>query len=136
MRNILIFLLVPVIVLLIFVVGGKWDNPNYGPGEWLTERFPSLQDGQGLEIGDVSTYEHLVEPVITVHIEDDLLTRCGKVANGCAIGNATECHIYVGERAKASTMAHEIRHCHGWAHGPKRINGHYQWYPKPHLVKP
>lgn len=135
LRVVLPIILAPIIILLAVLVLSS--RSNYGPGEWLTERFPSLQDGQGIEIGNVETYEHLVSPAITVHIEHDVVARCKNPrALGCAITRGDECHIYVGENASADTMAHEIRHCHGWSHGPKRINGHYQWYPKPHLVKP
>jgi hypothetical protein len=82
-------------------------------------------------------YERLADPAIVVHNESDLMGKCKTPrAKACAIVRGDVCHIYIGPLATDGTMAHEMRHCHGWAHGPEKVNGHWQWHPKPHLVKP
>lgn len=110
---------------------GKFGDYNYGPAEWLAERYPGLTDGKGLEIQSPADYERLIDPVITVVVVDDLMAACGTHAYGCAAGNAETCFIYVGERAPLSTMRHEIRHCHGWTHGTEMVAGQWAWYPIP-----
>jgi hypothetical protein len=87
-------------------------------------------------IADLATpdkyeYEHIIEPVITVHVVDDLTEVCGTIAQGCAIGTAKVCDIYVGERASPNTINHEKRHCYGWSHrpGPKQEGEVTHWYP-------
>lgn len=76
---------------------------------------------------DKEDYTHYVEPIITVHVVDDLTAICGKLANGCAQGNAETCDIYIGERASPGTLEHEKRHCYGWTHATS--GEHRPWYP-------
>lgn len=124
MRN--IFLLA---VLLLTGCSGTWSEYNYGPGDWLADKFPGLRDGEGLEIVGPDDYQRLLDPVITVVVVDDLGAACGSHAYGCAAGDAETCTIWVGERATLETMRHEIRHCHGWTHGSKMVAGQWAWYP-------
>lgn len=107
----------------------KWASYDYGPGDWLAEQFPGLKDGEGLEMVGPNDYEILWNPVIAVVVVDDLVSACGGHADGCAAGDAETCTIWVGERATLETMRHEVRHCHGWTHGPKQVAGQWAWYP-------
>ena len=129
------------LILLIFPIltacqGTQWQRYEFGPGDWLAQQFPSLTDGKGLEI-EGANYKHYVEPVITVHVVDDLTEVCGALANGCAIGTAEVCDIYVGERASPSTINHEKRHCYGWSHRPrpKQEGEITHWYPINQLAR-
>lgn len=127
-RTTLVSLLLPLLLLLTGCAGTKWEQWDYGPAEYLAETFPSLTDGEGLEI-EVG-YERLANPTITVHVVDDL-AMCGTRANGCYAGNADECDIYIGERASEGTIAHEYRHCYGWSHARAETTNMktLHWYP-------
>lgn len=83
---------------------------------------------------DKYEYEHIIEPVIAVHVVDDLTQICGQVTQGCAIGNAETCDIYIGERAAQSVIEHEKRHCYGWDHTEDHMAMVKPWYPKTNLV--
>jgi hypothetical protein len=112
----------------------KWKDFNYGPAEWLAEKFPSLTDGKGLEIS-TSSYEWLENPTVNVHVTEDLSEICGTVhTDGCHITDTFVCDIYVGERASISTMNHELRHCRGWSHREPEsrtnaVQATIKWYP-------
>ena len=112
------------IILLLTGCAGNWQDFNYAPGDWMAENW-------GVKVDSPYTYERLLDPEITVHRTEDIMDICGGKANGCAIGNAETCDIYIGTRASESTLAHEKRHCYGWTHAYKEttsIKG-YQWYP-------
>lgn len=83
---------------------------------------------------DSYDYEKLLDPVIYVHVVDDLTGHCGKVTQGCAVGNAETCDIYVGERASPNVIAHEKRHCYGWDHTEDQMAMVRPWYPKINLA--
>jgi hypothetical protein len=123
-------------LLLTGCAGTKWESFDYGPGEWLAEQYPSLTDGKGLEI-NTSNYAKLLNPEIRIHVVDDLTEVCGTIANGCAIGTAEFCDIYIGERASQNTINHEKRHCYGWSHrpGPKQEGEITHWYPINQLAR-
>ena len=118
-------------VLLTGCAGTKWEDFDYGPGDWLAENVPSLTDGKGLEI-EGANYKHYVEPVIAVHVVDDLTEVCGTITQGCATGNAEVCDIFIGERASEQVIEHEKRHCYGWSHrpGPKQEGEITHWYAR------
>ena len=119
------------ILLLSGCAGTKWEDYNYGPAEYLAETFPSLTDGEGLEIKTANSYERIEQPTITVHVVDDLTEICGGHAWGCSSTDTYTCNIYIGERSSQRTIAHEYRHCYGWSHARAETTSipGIQWYP-------
>jgi len=112
-----------VVCLLLTGCAGSKFSYDYGPGDWLAENT-------SLNLVGGNLYERVWDPEIRVHVVDDLTEICGGVTQGCAIGTAETCDIYVGERASISTINHEKRHCRGWDHRPgaKKEGQVTHWY--------
>ena len=112
------------ITLSLAACSNRWKDFNYGPGDWLAENL-------GLKVDSPYTYEILENPIITVHVVDDLTEICGGHAWGCASTDTVTCNIYIGERASPGTIAHEHRHCYGWSHAKAETTNvpGIQWYP-------
>ncbi len=77
---------------------------------------------------DSYEYEKLLDPLITVHVVDDVTGICGTITEGCAIGNAETCDIFIGERAAQAVIEHEKRHCYGWDHIEDTSAPFRPWY--------
>jgi hypothetical protein len=110
-------IIIGAIVAAVFLGGGKWGSFEYGPGDWLADKVPSLNDREGLELNTLTNYEWFLDPVITVHETEELAAICGTMYTpGCAKGNPFTCDVYVGSRPSPSVIEHEKRHCRGWDH--------------------
>jgi hypothetical protein len=105
--------------IIFFVSGcasGDWPDYNYGPGDWLNTNTP-------LTIDTMYNYARLVEPTIQIHHVESVETYCSTSwVQGCAVLRDDHCDVYVGKVASRDTIAHEERHCRGWAHYQPRYD--------------